>query len=73
MGFGCGWRRQASCLFLDNEKLEDSKINSKREYGNLSSAIRLFVLKVYREQLELQDVRQKAIQRAIDSFHAGYS
>ena len=50
-----------------------TKIDGKREYGNLSSAIRLFVLKVYREQLELQDVRQKAIQRAIDTFHAGYS
>ena len=50
-----------------------TKIDGKREYGNLSSTIRLFVLKVYREQLELQDVRQKAIQRAIDSFHVGYS
>ena len=50
-----------------------TKIDGKREYGNLSSTIRLFVLKVYREQLELQDVRQKAIQRAIDSFHIGYS
>jgi hypothetical protein len=68
------WLAQTGKLpFLDNEKLEDSKINSKREYGNRSSSIPLFVLKVYREQLELQDVRQKAIQRAIDSFHAGYS
>jgi len=50
-----------------------TKIDGKRECGNLSSTIRLFVLKVYREQLEHQDVRQKAIQRAIDSFHAGYN
>ncbi|HJZ67781.1 MAG TPA: ribbon-helix-helix domain-containing protein [Blastocatellia bacterium] len=29
-------------------------INSKRDYGNLSSAIRLFVFSVYREQPDLQ-------------------
>jgi predicted DNA-binding ribbon-helix-helix protein len=69
------WLAQTGKLpFLDNEKLERLQDNSKRADGNLSSAIRLFVLKVYREQLEyFKNVRQKAIQRAIDSFHAGYS
>src|SRR5713226_2084396 len=40
-------------------------IDSKRQQGNLSSAIRLFVLNFYREQLDIQD-RRKAIQAAID-------
>jgi predicted DNA-binding ribbon-helix-helix protein len=41
-------------------------VDSKRNQGNLSSAIRLFVLNFYREQLDIQD-RRKAIQAAIDS------
>jgi predicted DNA-binding ribbon-helix-helix protein len=48
-------------------------INCDRDYGNLSSAIRLFVLKVYREQLDLQDYGQKAIEQAIDRFSVGFS
>jgi predicted DNA-binding ribbon-helix-helix protein len=40
--------------------------------GNLSSAIRLFVLNFYREQLELQ-VRQNVIQAALRSpFQSGH-
>ncbi len=33
-------------------------INSKRSRGNLSSAIRLFVLNFYREQLDMEDGRE---------------
>jgi predicted DNA-binding ribbon-helix-helix protein len=39
-------------------------IDSRRNQGNLSSAIRLFVLNFYREQLEIQD-RHKAIEAAL--------
>jgi predicted DNA-binding ribbon-helix-helix protein len=69
------WKSLKEIAGAQSMSLSDpvNKIDGKREYGNLSSTIRLFVLKVYREQLELQDVRQKAIQRAIDSFHIGYS
>jgi predicted DNA-binding ribbon-helix-helix protein len=45
-----------------------SAIDSERHHGNLSSSIRLFVLKFYREQLfDRLDVRdkRKAIQRLI--------
>jgi predicted DNA-binding ribbon-helix-helix protein len=48
-------------------------IDSRREHGNLSSAIRLFVLNVYREELELHGGRQRAIQRAIGRSQTGYS
>jgi predicted DNA-binding ribbon-helix-helix protein len=41
-------------------------IDSARNQGNLSSAIRLFVLNFYREQLEFQD-RHKAIEAALCS------
>ena len=47
-----------------------SAIDSERRHGNLSSAIRLFVLSFYREQLLDQlDVRdkRKAIQRVISA------
>ena len=33
-------------------------IDSKRKRGNLSSAIRLFVLNFYREQLDMEDRRE---------------
>jgi predicted DNA-binding ribbon-helix-helix protein len=39
-------------------------IDSRRNQRNLSSAIRLFVLNFYREQLEIQD-RHKAIEAAL--------
>jgi predicted DNA-binding ribbon-helix-helix protein len=48
-----------------------TKNNTKRECDNLSSAIRLFVLNVYREQVGLRDERQRAIQRAINCFQLG--
>ena len=48
-------------------------IDCERDYGNLSSAIRLFVLEVYRKQLDLRDDGQKAIEQAIDRFSAGFS
>ena len=41
-------------------------IDSKPKQGNLSSAIRLFVLNFYREQLDIQD-RHKAIEAALHS------
>ena len=41
-------------------------IDSKRKQGSLSSAIRLFLLNFYREQLDNQD-RNKAIQAALHS------
>jgi predicted DNA-binding ribbon-helix-helix protein len=47
-----------------------SAIDSERHHGNLSSSIRLFVLKFYREQLfDRLDVRdkRKAIQRLISA------
>ena len=47
-----------------------SAIDSQRHHGNLSSAIRLFVLNFYREQLlDRLDVRdkRKAIQRVISA------
>ena len=50
-----------------------TRINAKRECSNLSSAIRLFVLNVYREQIELRDERRLAIQRAIDHFAAEHN
>jgi predicted DNA-binding ribbon-helix-helix protein len=43
-----------------------SSIESTRHRGNLSSAIRLFVLDFYRMQLELQD-RYKAIEKVLRS------
>src|SRR5258708_21856284 len=46
-------------------------IDSERHYGNLSSAIRLFVLNFYRDQLDIRD-RREAIQGAIDSPVAGF-
>ncbi|HEY7248256.1 MAG TPA: ribbon-helix-helix domain-containing protein [Xanthobacteraceae bacterium] len=69
------WRSLKEIAGSQSMSLSDlvTKIDSRREYGNLSSALRLFVLSVYREQLELNDERQKAIQRAIERFHAGYS
>jgi predicted DNA-binding ribbon-helix-helix protein len=33
-------------------------IDSERHYGNLSSVIRLFVFKFYRDQLDLRDSRE---------------
>jgi predicted DNA-binding ribbon-helix-helix protein len=48
-----------------------TKINTKRDCDNLSSAIRLFVLSVYREQIGLRDEGQRAIQRAINCFQLG--
>ena len=39
-------------------------IDSERHHGNLSSAIRLFVLNFYREQLDIQE-RNEALQEAI--------
>jgi predicted DNA-binding ribbon-helix-helix protein len=39
-------------------------IDSRRNQGDLSSAIRLFVLNFYREQLEIQD-RHKAIEATL--------
>jgi predicted DNA-binding ribbon-helix-helix protein len=33
-------------------------IDSERHHGNLSSAIRLFVLNFYRDQLDLRDRRE---------------
>ena len=33
-------------------------IDSERQHGNLSSAIRLFVLRFYRDQLEVRDRRE---------------
>jgi predicted DNA-binding ribbon-helix-helix protein len=39
-------------------------IDSSRNQGNLSSAVRLFVLNFYREQLEVHD-RHKAIEAAL--------
>jgi predicted DNA-binding ribbon-helix-helix protein len=41
-------------------------IDSERHYGNLSSAIRLFVLHFYRDQLNIRDSREP-IQGAIGS------
>jgi predicted DNA-binding ribbon-helix-helix protein len=35
-----------------------ASIDSKRNRGNLSSAIRLFVLNFYREQLDMEDGRE---------------
>jgi predicted DNA-binding ribbon-helix-helix protein len=35
-------------------------IDSERQHGNLSSAIRLFVLNYYRDQLEVRDRREAA-------------
>jgi predicted DNA-binding ribbon-helix-helix protein len=35
-------------------------IDSERQHGNLSSAIRLFVLRFYRDQLELRVARETA-------------
>jgi predicted DNA-binding ribbon-helix-helix protein len=46
-------------------------IDSERHYGNLSSAIRLFVLNFYRDQLDIRD-RREAIQGAIGSPVAGF-
>ena len=43
-----------------------ANIASTKYQGNLSSAIRLFVLNFYREQVELQ-VRQNVIQAALRS------
>jgi len=48
-------------------------IDCERDYRNLSSVIRLFVLEVYRKQLDLRDDGQKAIEQAIDRFSAGFS
>jgi predicted DNA-binding ribbon-helix-helix protein len=45
-------------------------IDSKRHHGNLSSAIRLFVLNFCRDQLDIPD-RREPIQSAIDSPVAG--
>ena len=36
------------------------KINANREYANLSTAIRLFILRYYRDQLEQQGGRMVA-------------
>ena len=41
-------------------------IDSERHYGNLSSAIRLFVLNFYRDQLDVRD-RLESIQGATSS------
>lgn len=46
-------------------------IDSDRNYSNLSSAIRLFVLNFYRDQLDIRD-RREAIQGAIGSPVAGF-
>jgi predicted DNA-binding ribbon-helix-helix protein len=40
-----------------------ASINSGRDYGNFSSAIRLFVLDFYRDQLSKRDSRQGPEQR----------
>jgi predicted DNA-binding ribbon-helix-helix protein len=45
-------------------------IDSGRHHGNLSSAIRLFVLNFYRDQLDIQDGR--AIQGALGGPVAGF-
>jgi predicted DNA-binding ribbon-helix-helix protein len=47
-------------------------IDSERCRGPLSSAIRLFVINFYREQLEIQE-RNEAIQEAIDRSVPGFS
>ena len=47
-------------------------IDSKRTQGNLSSAIRLFVLNFYREQLDIEDRREPirvALHRSIHGLH----
>ncbi len=69
------WKSLKEIAGSQNMSLSDivTKIDSKRECGNLSSAIRLFVFNVYREQLGLHDERQKAVQRAIERFHVEYS
>jgi len=41
-------------------------IDNAREYGNLSSAIRLFVLGIYREQVSAYEGRE-ATRRALDA------
>jgi predicted DNA-binding ribbon-helix-helix protein len=46
-------------------------IDSDRHYGNLSSAIRLFVLNFYRDQLDIRDKRDP-IQGTIGSPAAGF-
>jgi|ERR1700730_4937609 predicted DNA-binding ribbon-helix-helix protein len=46
-------------------------IDSDRHYGNLSSAIRLFVLNFYRDQLDIRDKRDP-IQGAIGGPAAGF-
>jgi predicted DNA-binding ribbon-helix-helix protein len=40
-------------------------IDSDRREGNLSSAIRLFVLKFYRDQLDMRDRREEMLQAMI--------
>ena len=47
-------------------------IDSERHEGNLSSAIRLFVLKFYREQLEIRD-RLDAAQAIVGRSGLGLS
>ena len=48
-----GYRHSTVSALLAN-------IDSNRQHGNLSSAIRLFVLGFYREQLEIQVQREQA-------------
>jgi predicted DNA-binding ribbon-helix-helix protein len=47
-------------------------IDSERRYGDLSSAIRLFVINFYREQLDIQE-RNEAIREAIGRSVPGLS
>jgi predicted DNA-binding ribbon-helix-helix protein len=48
-------------------------IDRERANGNLSSALRLFVLEHYRKQLEDRDDRQLGIEQAIERFSAAFS
>jgi predicted DNA-binding ribbon-helix-helix protein len=45
-------------------------IDSERYHGNLSSAIRLFVLNFYRDQFEIRENRERIMQEMMRS-HSG--
>jgi predicted DNA-binding ribbon-helix-helix protein len=43
------------------------EIDAEREYGNLSSAIRLFVLRCYREQINEYEITDRTRQMLVDA------
>jgi predicted DNA-binding ribbon-helix-helix protein len=69
------WKSVKDIARVRNKGVSDliTAINAERDHGNLSSAIRLFVLESYREQLDHQEDRQLAIDQAIDRFGGAFS